>query len=158
MGKIVFSETARRTKVAGRWSFALLNRFPEKGVGSLTISASLFSRAAKTAAGATNVFARSMDDVAFDSGTDYSIVLSGLPPGCRAGLRDGETGAELSDAASGVAGENGEAVLTLAAPLPVLGTRLRLAMPPDSPAFKSVTIGISRDGAGCGSQLREVRQ
>ena len=158
MGKIVFSGTERRTKVAGRWSFALMKPFPEKGVDGLPIPAFSFSAGGRMEGGSTNVFFRALDDIAFDAGTDYSIVLSGLPPGCRAGLRDGETGAELSDAASGFAGENGEAVLTLAAPLPVLGTRLRLAMPPDSPAFTSVTIGISRAEAGCGSQLREVRQ
>ena len=141
-GKIVLTEMERHTKLAGRWSFALMKPFPEKGVGSLTIPASFFSRGAKTSGGAENVFVRSMDDIAFDAGTDYSIVLSGLPPGCRAGLSDDMSGIELSEMASPQAGDGGGIVLRLLSPVPTLGVSLWLDAKPCGP----VELSVARHG------------
>jgi hypothetical protein len=83
-----------------------------------------------------------MDDIAFDAGTDYSIVLSGLPPGCRAGLSDDMSGIELSEMASPQAGDGGGIVLRLLSPVPTLGVSLWLDAKPCGP----VELSVARHG------------
>ena len=141
-GKVVFTETERHTKLAGRWSFAMMKPFPEKGVDMLPIPAFSFSADGRLADGSTNVFARVLDDIAFDPGTDYSIVLSGLPSGCRAGLIDKFTGKALSEMAPSPEGGNGEIVLRLLAPLPLVGVGMWLDVEPSG----TVELSVVRHG------------